>query len=257
MPDSAAKSRLRRPRPSARGSSATPPRPRGGHDLAQGARHARRVEPGRERGLAAGLQRHEPEQPDHRQGEGGIEDGPARERRRRGRRPDHFTGVGGNLINTVRLGDFDLVAGGAINLTGGVGKLYLRSVAENTQVHLRDIPNATPVLNSIELNSLTALPAGRAAAPPSSRRSSRRSAPITTTRRLRSRTRSPPPAGSSTTTRIASARSSSRASLERSSRRRTSSGRGDRARPGLRRASPASCSTSARSSVGPTSTPRP
>ena len=67
-----------------------------------------------------------------------------------------YSGVNGNLVNTVRLGNFDLVDGGAINLTGGVGKLFLHSIGANTQIHLRDIPNATPVMNSISLNSQSA-----------------------------------------------------------------------------------------------------
>jgi len=69
--------------------------------------------------------------------------------------PTTFSGVNGNLLNTVRLGKFDLVSGGAVNLTAGVGKLYLRSAMANSQIHVRDIPNATPVETSLQLNSLT------------------------------------------------------------------------------------------------------
>ncbi|MDX2035502.1 MAG: hypothetical protein SFX72_02535 [Isosphaeraceae bacterium] len=76
-----------------------------------------------------------------------------------------FTGVNGNLLNTVRLNHFDLVSGGSVNLTGGVGKLYLRSIAANAQVHLRDIPNATPVSTSIQLNSLFSPTAGLGGGP--------------------------------------------------------------------------------------------
>jgi hypothetical protein len=51
-----------------------------------------------------------------------------------------LTGVGGNVIDSVYLGNFDLIAGGNINLTSGVNTLVLDSVGPNTQIHLRDLP---------------------------------------------------------------------------------------------------------------------
>jgi hypothetical protein len=53
------------------------------------------------------------------------------------------SGVGSSLLNLVNLKDFDLVDGGRINLTGGVHSLFLNSVAGNTQVSLRELPETT------------------------------------------------------------------------------------------------------------------
>jgi hypothetical protein len=53
---------------------------------------------------------------------------------------DNFSGVNSTLLNVVNLKDFDLINGGQINLTGGVHQLYLNSVGENTQIHLRELP---------------------------------------------------------------------------------------------------------------------
>ena len=56
--------------------------------------------------------------------------------------PNSLSGIGGNVIQSVLLNDFDLVAGGDINLTAGVNALVLDSVGPDTQVHLREIPSA-------------------------------------------------------------------------------------------------------------------
>ena len=53
-----------------------------------------------------------------------------------------FSGVGGNVIEAVYLNNFDLIAGGNINLTSGVNTLVLDSVGPATQVHLRELPPA-------------------------------------------------------------------------------------------------------------------
>jgi hypothetical protein len=50
------------------------------------------------------------------------------------------SGVGGNVLQAVLLGRFDLVPGGSINLTSGVNTLILDSIGANTQVHLRSLP---------------------------------------------------------------------------------------------------------------------
>ena len=52
------------------------------------------------------------------------------------------SGVGGNVIEAVYLNDFNLIAGGDINLTSGVNTLVLNSVGPDTQVHLRELPPA-------------------------------------------------------------------------------------------------------------------
>ncbi len=53
-----------------------------------------------------------------------------------------LSGVGGNPLASVKMQDFDLVAGGKINLTPGVGSLILNSIGSNTQVNLRTLPPA-------------------------------------------------------------------------------------------------------------------
>jgi hypothetical protein len=53
-----------------------------------------------------------------------------------------ISGVGGNVIFAVYLKNFDLVAGGNINLTSGVNTISLDSVGPNTQIHLRELPPA-------------------------------------------------------------------------------------------------------------------
>jgi hypothetical protein len=52
------------------------------------------------------------------------------------------TGVGGTVLQAVLLGQFDLVAGGNINLAAGVNTLTLDSVGSDTQIHLRTLPPA-------------------------------------------------------------------------------------------------------------------
>jgi hypothetical protein len=53
---------------------------------------------------------------------------------------DNLSGVGGSVLKTVSLRQFDLVDNGNINLTPGVDIVYLNSVGANTQVHLRYLP---------------------------------------------------------------------------------------------------------------------
>ena len=60
-----------------------------------------------------------------------------------------LSGVGGDLIGRVLLPSFNLVPGGQVNLTAGVQSFSLNSVANGSQVHLRD----TPLNNSLGLQS--------------------------------------------------------------------------------------------------------
>jgi hypothetical protein len=53
---------------------------------------------------------------------------------------NNLSGVGGNPLQSVILNQWNLVAGGNINLTSGVNTLVLNSIAADTQVHLRNIP---------------------------------------------------------------------------------------------------------------------
>src|SRR5262249_38136424 len=54
--------------------------------------------------------------------------------------PNDLSGINSTLLNVVNLRNFDLVDNGEINLTGGVHSLYLNSVGQNTQIHLRELP---------------------------------------------------------------------------------------------------------------------
>jgi hypothetical protein len=62
----------------------------------------------------------------------------------------NLTGVGSTVLAAVYLRDFDLVAGGNINLTAGVNTLVLDSVGPGTQIHLRALPPApTPTTTTL------------------------------------------------------------------------------------------------------------
>ena len=51
----------------------------------------------------------------------------------------NLSGIGGTVLNILNLKDFNLVAGGRINLTPGVHSLFLNSVGPNTQVNVREL----------------------------------------------------------------------------------------------------------------------
>jgi hypothetical protein len=53
-----------------------------------------------------------------------------------------LSGVGGNVLQAVYLKNFDLIAGGNINLTSGVNTVQLDSIGPGTQIHLRQLPPA-------------------------------------------------------------------------------------------------------------------
>ena len=53
-----------------------------------------------------------------------------------------LSGVGGNPVASVKMQNFDLIAGGKINLTPGVSSLILNSIGPATQVNLRTLPPA-------------------------------------------------------------------------------------------------------------------
>jgi len=77
-----------------------------------------------------------------------------------------LSGVGGNVLQAVILNDWDLVAGGTINLTSGVNSLVLNSIGADTQIHLRELPAA------LEPTALVANAQAVAASPSSSSGSS-------------------------------------------------------------------------------------
>src|SRR5262249_54989617 len=53
-----------------------------------------------------------------------------------------LSGIGGNVLESVLMSDFDLIAGGTITLTAGVNSVNLNSIGANTQVNLRALPPA-------------------------------------------------------------------------------------------------------------------
>src|SRR6516165_5012783 len=53
-----------------------------------------------------------------------------------------LSGVGGNVLESVLMSDFDLIAGGTMTLTAGVNSVNLNSIGANTQVNLRALPPA-------------------------------------------------------------------------------------------------------------------
>jgi hypothetical protein len=52
----------------------------------------------------------------------------------------NFTGVGGQILGSLLAPKVDLVDQGQINLTPGIGRLQLHSIGQNTQIHLRELP---------------------------------------------------------------------------------------------------------------------
>lgn len=53
---------------------------------------------------------------------------------------ENLSGVGGSVLKTANLKQFNLIDNGNINLTSGVDIVYLNSVGANTQIHLRYLP---------------------------------------------------------------------------------------------------------------------
>ena len=63
-----------------------------------------------------------------------------------------LSGVGGTVVESVLMGDFNLIAGGSINLTPGVNSVVLDSVGPNTDIDLRAPPPA-PVTTTTTTSS--------------------------------------------------------------------------------------------------------
>lgn len=59
-----------------------------------------------------------------------------------------LSGTRSDPVGPVNFKDFNLVDGGKINLTGGVGKLFLRSMGQNAQIHLKQLPVTTTTSSS-------------------------------------------------------------------------------------------------------------
>jgi hypothetical protein len=52
-----------------------------------------------------------------------------------------LSGIGASVLHTINLGNFNLIAGGTINVTSGIDNLNLNSVGPNTQIQLRELPS--------------------------------------------------------------------------------------------------------------------
>src|SRR5271166_5868413 len=52
-----------------------------------------------------------------------------------------LSGVGASVLKTINLPNFNLIAGGVIDVTSGIDNLNLNSVGPNTQIQLRELPS--------------------------------------------------------------------------------------------------------------------
>ena len=66
-----------------------------------------------------------------------------------------LSGVGGNVLESVLMKDFDLIPGGTITLTAGVNSVVLNSIGADTQVNLRALPPAPASTTSSTSSSST------------------------------------------------------------------------------------------------------
>ena len=53
-----------------------------------------------------------------------------------------LSGIGASLLRTINLPNFNLIAGGTINVESGIANLNLNSVGPNTQIELRVLPTS-------------------------------------------------------------------------------------------------------------------
>ena len=56
-------------------------------------------------------------------------------------RQTSLSGIGASVIKTINLPNFNLIAGGTINVTSGIAYLNLNSVGPDTQILLRELPS--------------------------------------------------------------------------------------------------------------------
>ena len=52
-----------------------------------------------------------------------------------------LSGIGAPVLKTINLGNFNLIAGGTIDVTSGIDNLNLNSVGPGTQIQLRELPS--------------------------------------------------------------------------------------------------------------------
>ena len=68
---------------------------------------------------------------------------------------ENISGVGGSVLKTVSLRQFNLIDHGNINLTSGVDIVYLNNVGADTQIHLRYLPETISASDSAGSSSDT------------------------------------------------------------------------------------------------------
>ena len=68
-----------------------------------------------------------------------------------------LSGVGGQILGTLQAPNMDLVAGGDVNLTSGIGRLVLHSIGPDTQMHLRELPQTVQTTSTTSSSSSTSL----------------------------------------------------------------------------------------------------
>jgi hypothetical protein len=59
-----------------------------------------------------------------------------------------LTGIGSPIIGMINLRKFDLIPNGTVNVTAGIGTLGLRSAGANSQIQLRELPEAVSTSSS-------------------------------------------------------------------------------------------------------------
>ncbi|MDG3006055.1 hypothetical protein [Paludisphaera mucosa] len=66
-----------------------------------------------------------------------------------------LSGVGSPLIGMINLRQFDLIPGGTVNVTAGIGVLSLKSAGPGSQIQLRNLPNTASIGTNSEATGNT------------------------------------------------------------------------------------------------------
>ncbi len=69
--------------------------------------------------------------------------------------PDSQAGSGANPVGLASFRPFDLIGGGTINFIGGIRKLMLNNVFENTEIFLRELPEVAEARGSTQGREIT------------------------------------------------------------------------------------------------------
>jgi hypothetical protein len=66
---------------------------------------------------------------------------------------ESLSGIGSSVLHTINLPNFNLIAGGVIDVTSGIDNLNLNSVGPNTQIQLRELPSTLQAGQSTSVTS--------------------------------------------------------------------------------------------------------